>query len=95
MDVVAATARLRMLREQGHTRDEALGALRLEGAGPMECLVAIHEVERVGLGEAKRLLHESPGWADYMRANDESLIAEFEAMSSQLDDLQAGRKSEA
>jgi len=41
---------------------------------------ALREVEGLGLVEAQRFLHESPAWADYMRVNDESLIAEIEAM---------------
>lgn len=77
------TARFSELREQGRSCNDALEVLRGEGASPLDCLVALHEGERLGLVEAKRFLHESPAWADYMRANDESLIAEIEAMVSE------------
>jgi ribosomal protein L7/L12 len=65
------------LRQAGHSRDETLQVLRTEGAGPMECIFALREIERVGLAEAKRIVHESPAWAEVLRENDESLIAEL------------------
>jgi ribosomal protein L7/L12 len=43
----------------------------------MECIFALREIERVGLAEAKRIVHESPAWAEVLRENDESLIAEL------------------
>ena len=68
------------LRADGHTRDQALQVLRDGGANPMQCIVALAKIEQVGLGQAKKLLHESPAWADVLRENDEALIAELEAI---------------
>ena len=79
-DVTLIIARFRELREQGHSCNDVLDVLRREGASPLTCQIALHEVEGLGLVEAKRFLYESPAWADYMGANDESLIEEIEAM---------------
>lgn len=77
MDVIE---QYRTLRSLGRTRDEALAELRRLGASPISCIIALGEVERVGLVAAKQILSESPSWADYVRMNDESLIAELQAL---------------
>jgi len=82
--------RFETLRQEGRSRDEALKVLRTESADPIQCIVALKETERVGLAEAKRILHESPAWTEVLRENDESLIAELQAMEDE-----SGLKPEA
>jgi hypothetical protein len=82
--------RFEALRQEGRSRDEALEVLRAESAGPIQCIVALREIERVGIADAKRILHESPVWTDVLRENEESLTAELGAMEDE-----SGLKPEA
>jgi hypothetical protein len=77
MDVVNE---FRSLLNLGRSRDDALAELRRAGASPMSCIRAIAEVEQIDVAAAKRIFSESPSWSDYVRQNDESLIAELLAM---------------
>ena len=65
---------------QGCSREDALSVLRREGASPLQCIVAIHVTEGVGLVEAKELLYASPVWSDVLQMSDESVIAEAKAL---------------
>ena len=80
-----AIEQYRTVRSRGQTRDEALAELRRAGASPISCIRALCEVERVGLAAAKQIFTESPSWADYVRLNDESLIAEMRALEEDRD----------
>jgi hypothetical protein len=73
-------ARFRSALSQGRSRDDALGELRRAGATPMECILAIAEVENASFVEAKRLFSESVSWADYVRRNGQALIDELKAL---------------
>jgi hypothetical protein len=77
------TDQFRLLLNQGGSRDDALDALHQAGASPMDCILAIVEVENVGFAQAKRILSESPSWADYVRQNDQSLIDELEGLQDE------------
>lgn len=48
----------------GHLIDSALDLLRQSGAGVIESIKAVRETHGVSLGEAKRLVAESPVWMD-------------------------------
>ena len=86
MDVIE---QYRTFRSLGRTRNEALAQLHRTGASPISCIRALCEVERVGLAQAKQIFAESPSWADYVRLNDESLIAEL--LRALEDDRDSGR----
>ncbi|HET9362285.1 MAG TPA: hypothetical protein VFO58_21185 [Vicinamibacterales bacterium] len=49
----------------------------------MLCILAIVEVENLGLGEAKRAFSESPSWSDYVRENDHSLMDELKTLKDE------------
>jgi len=76
------TARFRTLLKEGWSRDDALGELRRAGASPIGCIKAIHEVEQVGLADAKRLFSESASWADVHR-DHEKFADELDAVLSE------------
>jgi len=62
--------------------DAALAALRRRGATPIDSIKAVREVNAVSLGEAKRLVAESPTWDDVREAHDrlvEELLAILES----------------
>jgi hypothetical protein len=71
------TSRFDSLLRQGSSREDALSVLRREGASPLQCIVAIHVTEGVGLVAAKELLYAGPVWSD---VSDEALIAEAKAL---------------
>ena len=71
------THRFRSLLSQGESRDAALGEMRRAGASPIQCIKAIHDVEGVDLGTAKRLFSESRSWRDIVE-NTEAMFVEAE-----------------
>jgi hypothetical protein len=80
-DVIAEHVnRFRSLLERGRSRDDALAVLRQDGASPITCIRAIHEVEHVGLAEAKRRFATSPSWADIVEANDRAIASALESI---------------
>jgi hypothetical protein len=54
------------------THDELLHALRQEGRNKLESILALRTETGLSLSDAKRLVHDSPVWADH-RAADEHL----------------------
>lgn len=58
------TKQLRQRLARGLTLDAALQELRSEGASILESIAATKRVRGCDLGEAKRLVHFSPVWAD-------------------------------
>src|SRR4051794_10235057 len=58
------TKQLRDGLARGLTLDSALQELRSEGASIIESIAATRRVRGCDLGEAKRLVHFSPVWAD-------------------------------
>ena len=61
---------LRRKLADGKVLDQALSELRSEGASILQCIVAVQKVQNCGLGDAKRLVHFSPAWADMREANE-------------------------
>jgi hypothetical protein len=67
---------------RGVPLDAALSALRRNGATPIDSIKAVREVCGVSLGEAKKLVADSPTWDDIRDAHDrlvEDLISFMEA----------------
>jgi hypothetical protein len=56
--------RYRELRLAGHGCDVALGVIRSEGAGFIQRMKALHDVDALTVAEAKATVHQSPAWAD-------------------------------
>ncbi|QPF93286.1 hypothetical protein [Bradyrhizobium commune] len=50
--------------------DELIAYLRAEGCHKIESIAVLREVLNVNLGEAKRLVHCSPTWADVRQRDD-------------------------
>jgi hypothetical protein len=73
----------RSLLGQGWSREDALGELHRIGASPIWCIRAVHEVERIGLAAAKEAVAQSPSWSEYIRRNDDSLIAGLKKMETE------------
>ena len=69
---------LRELLAGGASLDAALGELRANGASIVECIISVRTVRGCDLAEAKRVVHDSPSWADVM-AQNEQFHAELEA----------------
>ena len=78
------TDQFRSLLSEGKSRDEALGELRRGGASPNQCIKAIHDVERVDLGTAKRLFCESRSWIDVVENTAADFASELEGLSEDL-----------
>jgi hypothetical protein len=76
---------LRQKLASGRILDDALSELRFEGVSILQCIIAVENVQRCGLAEAKRLVHFSPAWADMREAN-EKLLDELEAISKEVPD---------
>lgn len=69
---------LRAALEAGTVLEDGLAELRMLGATPVETIMAIREVQGVGLATAKQVFCASPAWATEVRAGDalhEELIA--------------------
>lgn len=75
------TDRFRALLNEGRSREDALAELRRAGASPIGCIKAIHEVEQVGLADAKRLFSESACWAD-VHLSHEAFADELETLAA-------------
>ncbi|MEH0168491.1 hypothetical protein [Roseateles microcysteis] len=61
---------LRQALRRGESLEGALSALRLHAVTPVEAIKAIHEVQKVGLGEAKEVFSSSPAWRAENEAAD-------------------------
>ena len=72
------TDQFRSLLSEWRSREEALGELRRTGASPIQCIMAIHEVEGASLVTAKRLLCESPAWSDVVENTMTDFVNELE-----------------
>lgn len=62
----------------GHSLEEALAKLQTCGASPVEVIIAIRQVNKVSLREAKEVFAQSPSWALEVSQGDklhEELIA--------------------
>jgi hypothetical protein len=68
---------LRSRLAEGLVLDDALGELRSSGASIIECIAATKRALGCDLGEAKRLVHFSPSWADVAKRS-EAMWAELE-----------------
>lgn len=53
------------------TEEELIAYLRAEGCGKIDSIAVLREVLNIDLGEAKRLVHCSPTWADTQQRDDE------------------------
>jgi hypothetical protein len=73
------TALFPSLVARGASVEAALSELRSAGASPIQAIKAIHDVQVVSLGEAKRVFSESPAWAQEVRDGD-ALHAELTAI---------------
>jgi ribosomal protein L7/L12 len=65
------------LLEKGQNHEEIIRFLRDQGCSKVRSIGILAELLRVGLGEAKRIVHESRAWAD-VRERDELLHATLE-----------------
>jgi hypothetical protein len=74
----------RTLRTQGRSQDEALSELQRTGASLLDCIRAIHEVEGIGLGTAKRLVCESPIWSAVHEKTVTQFIEELDQRDREL-----------
>ena len=72
----------------GKTTDDALAELRASGASIMECIFAVQRFRRCDLGEAKKIVHFSPAWAD-MREQQDRFHAELEQAAQEITDENA------
>lgn len=73
----------RTLREGGMDRDAALAEIRKAGASFLESTVAVKEVDGLTIVDSKRVIHESPAWADEAKDQErfwDEAIASLEAM---------------
>ncbi len=59
--------------------DEVLAQLRADGFSPVESMKVTRAVLQLSLRDAKRLVHESPAWADQSEAWDELQDAAVDA----------------
>jgi hypothetical protein len=82
------TKEFRRKLADGKTTDEALVELRAAGASIMACIVAVREFRRCDIGEAKKLVHFSPAWADQREFQDH-LHAELEQAAQETADENA------
>jgi hypothetical protein len=61
--------------------EELVACLRAEGCDKIGSIVVLREVLNIDLGEAKRLVHCSPTWADVRQWDDEFHDQLFEAVT--------------
>jgi hypothetical protein len=54
----------------GAREDEVLVRLRQRGLNKIDCIVVLREVTGMSLGDAKRVVHLSPAWADRREQDD-------------------------
>lgn len=59
------------LWQAGERWDAILGMLRDEGYSKVDCIKATVEQLRLPLADAKRIVHESPVWADVRRSDEQ------------------------
>jgi ribosomal protein L7/L12 len=62
---------LRQRLAHGATLDDALAAMRSDGASIVECIVSVRTLRQCDLVEAKRVVEASPAWADVKARNDD------------------------
>ena len=55
--------------ERGESLDSALEVLRQQGASALDSIKAVREVKSISLGNAKRLVLNSPAWKDGLEAH--------------------------
>jgi ribosomal protein L7/L12 len=55
----------------GNGKEDLIAYLRAEGGDKIESIAVLREALNVNLGEAKRLVHCSPTWADVRQRDDE------------------------
>jgi hypothetical protein len=70
------------LKAEGTATEAALARLHAAGAPPIQTIKAIHEVQAVSQGEAKRVFSESAAWSMEVRVGD-ALHAEIIALPEQ------------
>jgi hypothetical protein len=68
---VRATERATALWDEGARWGEILESLRAEGFSKVDCRRATVEILRLPLADAKRIVHESPAWADRRKKDEE------------------------
>lgn len=64
------TERASTMWQAGERWEAILGALRDEGYSKIDCIKATVEQLRLPLADAKRIVHESPAWAEVQREHD-------------------------
>jgi hypothetical protein len=74
----------RSLMFRGRSRDEALDELRRQGASPIQCIKAIHEVEGASFAKAKQLFSESRGRGDVIENTVGDFVDDIDRRSSDL-----------
>lgn len=58
------------MRDNGLDPEATIAVLREAGASPITAIRLVAETFGVGIGEAKRMLHDSPAWADVREAQE-------------------------
>jgi len=74
---------LRRKLADGKTLEDALVELRGSGYSIIDCIFAVHRVQRCDLVDAKKTVHFSRAWAD-MKTGHEKLWQELEDLSKQI-----------
>ena len=84
----------RRLKHEGLQTEEILRCFRANGASIIDSMKLLTKLERVDLGEAKRIVHLSETWADY-RVGAEELHARAEEAARELEveGAEAGKPS--
>jgi hypothetical protein len=64
------TREFRRKLAEGRTTDQALAELRAAGASIVACIVAVKQLRRCDIVEAKKVVHFSSAWADQKEFHD-------------------------
>jgi len=86
---------LRKALANGKSLDDALAEIRALGASILESIIAVKKFRQCDLGEAKKLVHLSPTWADARERNDkfhrELVEAAYESSTEPFSNVSKGK----